>query len=135
MENYAKNSEQEKGQRKTNYAKNSEQEKKQCKTNYAKNSEQVKGRSKTNYVKSCEKRKKQFRANYVKNAKETKDQSMPKSSQDRINQFKLNIRQGPYFLCVVCNRSLYNRSVKLFKIEKYEILHDKSLSLVKTLAS
>ena len=131
--NYAKNSEQEKAQRKTNYAKNSEQEKAQRKTNYAKNSEQEKDRSKTNYVKNCEKRKKQFRANYVKNAKKTKDQSMPKCSQDRINKFKLNIRQGPYFICVVCNRSLYNRSVKLFKIEKYEILHDKSLSLVKSL--
>ena len=94
-----------------------------------KNSEQVKDRSKTNYVKNCEKRKKQFRANYVKNAKKTKDQSMPKSSQDRINKFKLNIRQGPYFIC------LYNRSVKLFKIEKYEILHDKSLSLVKSFDS
>ena len=60
---------------------------------------------------------------------------MPKSSEDRINKFKLNIRQGPYFICVICNRSLYNRSVKLFKVEKYEILYDESLSLVKSFDS
>ena len=133
--NYAENSKQRKEQRKTNYAKNSEQEKAKRKKNYAKNSEQVKDRSKTNYVKNCERRKKQYRANYVKKAKKTNDQSMPKSSEDRINKFKLNIRQGPYFICVICNRSLYNRSLKLFKVEKYEILYDESLSLVKSFDS
>ena len=28
-----------------------------------------------------------------------------------INQFKRKIREGPYFICTVCNRILYKKSV------------------------
>ena len=28
-----------------------------------------------------------------------------------INQFKRRIREGPYFICTVCNRILYKKSV------------------------
>ena len=31
------------------------------------------------------------------------------------------IQEGPYYVCVVCNRCLYRRSVVHFKVEKYVI--------------
>ena len=36
-----------------------------------------------------------------------------------IDQFKKKIRQGPYFICCVCNRSLYKKSVMKLAINKY----------------
>ena len=41
----------------------------------------------------------------------------------RIKKFKELIMEGPYYICVVCNRCLYKRSVITFKIEKYESLN------------
>ena len=36
-----------------------------------------------------------------------------------VNLFKNAIKEGPYYFCVVCNRSLYRKTVKLFNIEAY----------------
>jgi len=36
-----------------------------------------------------------------------------------IEQFNLSIRDGPYYICVVCNRLLYRKSVIELKTEKY----------------
>ena len=36
-----------------------------------------------------------------------------------IEQFKRDIREGPYYICVVCNRLLYRKTVLEFKKEKY----------------
>ena len=36
-----------------------------------------------------------------------------------INQFKRKIREGPYFICTVCNRLLYKKSVITFINKKY----------------
>ena len=36
-----------------------------------------------------------------------------------INQFKRKIREGPYFICTVCNRILYKKSVITCINEKY----------------
>ena len=38
---------------------------------------------------------------------------------DKVNKFKRQVKEGPYYICIVCNRSLYRRSVKLFVEEKY----------------
>ena len=40
--------------------------------------------------------------------------------ENRIKKFKEIITEGPYYICVVCNRCLYKRSVINFKIDKYE---------------
>jgi len=37
-----------------------------------------------------------------------------------VNSFKEAIKEGPYYFCVVCNRSLYRKTVKLFSIEHYK---------------
>ena len=37
----------------------------------------------------------------------------------KLNDFKNNIKNGPYYICVICNRSLYKRSVNLFKDSSY----------------
>ena len=43
----------------------------------------------------------------------------------RIQRFKELIMKGPYYICVVCNRCLYKRSVVVFKEDKYESLNSK----------
>ena len=44
-----------------------------------------------------------------------------KSSEERISKFTEAIKEGPYYVCVICNRCLYFRSVILFKYENYGI--------------
>jgi len=41
------------------------------------------------------------------------------SDSNRISAFKAAV--GPYYICVVCNRCLYKRTVKLFNESKYEL--------------
>ena len=36
-----------------------------------------------------------------------------------IQQFNGDIREGPYYICVVCNRLLYTKTVLEFKKDKY----------------
>ena len=44
-----------------------------------------------------------------------------KTSAQRISKFTELITEGPYYICVVCNRCHYHRSVLLFNHEKYVI--------------
>ena len=44
-----------------------------------------------------------------------------KNAAERILKFTEAIKEGPYYVCVICNRCLYFRSVILFKIENYEV--------------
>ena len=39
----------------------------------------------------------------------------------KISNFEEKVRMGPYFICVVCNRCLYRKSVLSFMENKYEI--------------
>ena len=39
-----------------------------------------------------------------------------------MKRFCQQIRQGPYFICTVCHRCLYKRSIRFFENEKYRIL-------------
>ena len=39
---------------------------------------------------------------------------------DRIIAFQKAIQDGPYYICVVCNRTLYRKTVKFFHESKYE---------------
>ena len=41
-------------------------------------------------------------------------------AQKRIERFKKLVMEGPYYICVVCNRCLYRRSVVVFKEQSYE---------------
>ena len=43
------------------------------------------------------------------------------NSNQRILKFTKQIQEGPYYICVVCNRCHYFRSVILFKQEMYDI--------------
>ena len=44
-----------------------------------------------------------------------------RKSIDPVKTFKDQIKEGPFYICVVCNRSLYRRSVILFKENCYSI--------------
>ena len=44
-----------------------------------------------------------------------------RKSIESIKIFKSQIRKGPFFVCVICNRTFYERSVKYFDDSKYEV--------------
>ena len=39
----------------------------------------------------------------------------------KVSNFKVPIKNGPFFICVICNRCLYRTSVICFNIEKYSV--------------
>ena len=41
-------------------------------------------------------------------------------SKDRVLSFKSAVQEGPCYICVVCNRSLYKRTTKIFCSENYD---------------
>ena len=47
-----------------------------------------------------------------------------------VSVFKQLINSGPYYMCVVCNRCLYRRSVSLFNRNKFCAISDDVFSLV-----
>ena len=44
--------------------------------------------------------------------------------------FKTQIKEGPYYICVVCNRYPYEKSVISFKIENYGDVNAVPFSLI-----
>ena len=48
----------------------------------------------------------------------------------QVTLFKKLIREGPYFICVICNRCLYKRSVVSFDFNSYSSLVKKLVHLV-----
>ena len=42
-------------------------------------------------------------------------------SQNNIKTFRMEIEKGPYFICVVCNRCLYRKSVLKFNETKHDV--------------
>ena len=74
----------------------------------------------------CEKRAKIFGTPEHVEIKKKKrrlyhDQKHPKISSERISNFLKLVQEGPYYICVICNRCHYYRSVVFFKIETYDI--------------
>ena len=43
-----------------------------------------------------------------------------RNSLARISAFKTAVMEGPYFICIVCNRCLYKKTVKNFDLRKYD---------------
>ena len=50
---------------------------------------------------------------------------------DRVSSFHKAIQDGPYYVCIVCNRTLYRRTVQIFDISKYNISEIEVFSDVK----
>ena len=55
--------------------------------------------------------------------KDRKRKALDRNSTDvsRINSFKSAIKEGPYFICVVCNRCMYLKTVRYFDSLKYDL--------------
>ena len=78
----------------------------------------------------CLNRKKSYNENkgtikydiLLKKRKENYEKGKANSPQDKVQKFKMLIQEGPFYICVVCNRCLYKRSVLRFNPEKYENL-------------
>ena len=43
-----------------------------------------------------------------------------KSVNDCVQAFCQRVYEGPYYICVICNRCMYKKSVKIFNCSKYE---------------
>ena len=59
----------------------------------------------------------QRRFNYQKTERcryDHKKANMSTSSKEKVSKFKGLIKDGPFFICVVCHRCLYRRSVVIF---------------------
>ena len=56
----------------------------------------------------------------IKN-RQRESMSQFRKSIDPVKTFKDQIKEGPFYICVVCNRSLYRRSGILFKENSYSI--------------
>ena len=79
----------------------------------------------------CEKRAKIFGTpeydEIIKKKRKMYHENKPKNdnpkntSAERISNFLKLVREGPYYICVVCNRCHYYRSVVCFKPEAYDI--------------
>ena len=44
---------------------------------------------------------------------------------DKVENFLQQVKQCPYYICAMCHQSLYQRSFRIFKYEKYQILTSK----------
>ena len=55
-----------------------------------------------------------------------------KTSAERINKFRCKIKQGPYFICVCCERGHYEGSTVLYNPDKYQIKVEDHTSLKAT---
>ena len=47
-----------------------------------------------------------------------------KNNESSVLRFQKQIQEGPYYICVVCNRCLYRRSVVLFAEQKYPVIEE-----------
>ncbi|XP_057292445.1 uncharacterized protein LOC130621150 [Hydractinia symbiolongicarpus] len=61
------------------------------------------------------------KANTYNNADAKRKQKSAKTINDCILNFQKAIQNGPYYVCIVCNRSLYKKTVKLFSKNNYEV--------------
>ena len=70
---------------------------------------------------------------FIKNTeKEVQENQENKKNCDKVMYFLQEVKQGPYYICTVCHRSLYLRSGRLFKQEKYHILTEELCHPVKS---
>ena len=69
----------------------------------------------------------------INKRKDVKRRRLYESSFNRkVSNFKLLIKNGPIFICVICNRFLYRTSVTCFNIEKYKVDDEKIILMVKS---
>ena len=51
---------------------------------------------------------------------------------NRVEEFRQTIKNGPYYICVICNRCLYKRSVRVFDESKYQVSNDLMASRIES---
>ena len=106
---YQENPEPVRQRMKAKYQENPEPVRQYMKAKYQENSESKRKYEKSHYKQNTEKRKAYERNKYKVNKKSIK----------RVEKFCRLIRNGPYYICTVCERSLYEHSVQVFRKEKY----------------
>ena len=138
---YQNNTEQKKESQKRHYQNNTEQKKESQKRHYQNNTEQKKDSRKKHYLHNTSKENEIRKKRYRKNAEQEKESrskryqteklkkeesenldltsNIQANSIKQIENFKKTINEGPFFICVCCNRCLYKRSVILFNEDRY----------------
>ena len=115
---------------KSRYSKNCKSKLEYQKNKYNENSELRKEYERSQYWENPELKREYKKSQYKKNAKTRKDKTKKKISGKGVEKFCQQIKQGPYYICTECQRSLYKRSVKVFRQEKYTIMTEKCRSFV-----
>ena len=55
----------------------------------------------------------------LKNTLYQKSKRKKYSAEKAVAKFKEEVKKGPFYICVVCNRTLYKRTVQIFEKNKY----------------
>ena len=50
----------------------------------------------------------------------------------KVESFLQQVKQGPYYICIICHRSLHQRSIRFCKHKNYQILTSELYHLVKS---
>ena len=57
----------------------------------------------------------------LKNTSYQKSNRKKYSTEKAVAKFKEEVKKGPFCICVVCNRTLYKRTVQIFEKNKYQL--------------
>ena len=84
-------------------------------------------------MKSNVKRGTKQNQNFIKKKKSIiRNVKKRKKSCDKVENFLQQVKQGHYYICTIYHGGLYQRSVRFFKHEKYQILTSELYHLVKS---
>ena len=78
------------------------------------------------------KRVSELRANITKESKKQKKYFQNNGTDSKVASFKKKTHEGPYFICIVCNRCLYRRSVILFIETKYPLFDQSPFEFIES---
>ena len=74
---------------------------------------------KQKYVINAEPKKSQAKSYAQNKSSLAKDEKL-KTKEVRVKLFKKKILEGPYFICTICHRCFYSKSVRLFSMANYK---------------
>ena len=74
---------------------------------------------KKKYIINAEAKKSQAKPYAQNKSSLAKDEKL-KTKEVRVKLFKKQILEGPYFICTICHRCFYSKSVRLFSMANYK---------------
>ena len=102
--------------------KSSDLEKEKCRKRNATENAKEKSRQRNATANAKEKCRQRNATENAKTKSHKRKQTMKENAEftNRVDAFKNAVKEGPYYICVVCNRCLYKKTVKHFDQSSYE---------------